>query len=197
METLQMIHAPVETRRWLWPLLTLALVVAVLAVFSFNQSPTRNVAGQETTASALPVTVATPLAEHAGPPAPVLEDSAGAADLADREQQARIDQSRQDLVRLYRSEKTDPAWAAAKERELLPLTQVTQIQQMNAVPKQLDIDCKTSSCRVQADFDSSGAANDWATVFTASLGTSMPTGTVQQVTNPDGSVTIEVYGAMH
>jgi hypothetical protein len=194
METMNMTHAD-ETRRWLWPLLTLALVVAVLAAFSFTRSPTSDVAGQEAAASA-PAPATAPVAAHAPPPTRALESS-GAADLADREQQARIDRSRQDLVNLYRSEKTDPAWASAKERELLPLTQVAQIQQMNAVPEQLDIDCKASSCRIQADFDSSRAANDWATVFTASLGSSMPTGTVQQITNPDGSVTIEVYGAMH
>jgi len=194
---MNMTHAPVETRRWLWPLLTLGLVVAVLAAFSFNQSPTQGAASRGDSVSETPVTQTAPMTKYARPQAPVPEDPIGAADLADRQQQALIDRSRQDLVHLYRSEKTDPAWASAKERELLPLTQVAQIQQMNAVPKQLDIDCKTSSCRIQADFDGSGTANDWATVFTASLGSSMPTGTVQQTTNPDGSVTIEVYGAMY
>jgi hypothetical protein len=189
-----------ETRRWLWPLLTLVIVVTVLATFSFSRQPRLDEpSGAGSAASTMPATGATPSAENAPREvsvSPDPEEALNTIDRAAREQQARIDQAKQDLIQLYQSEKTNPAWATTKERELLPLTQATQIQQMNAVPKQLDIDCKTSSCRVAAEFDNAGAANDWATVFTASLGSSMPTGTVQQVSRPDGTITIEVYGAM-
>lgn len=188
-----------SVRRWLSPLL-LVLAVIVLATFTFSRKPRLGeTSGAQAPVFAVPVSATTPVAGNASPRARLSPDPLEAlnpTDGADREQQARIDQAKEDLVQLYRSEKTNPAWAVAKERELLPLTQVAQIQQMNATPKQLDIDCKTSSCRIAAKFDTSGAANDWAAVFTASLGSSMPTGTVQQVTDPDGSITMEVYGAM-
>src|SRR5688572_11551446 len=186
---------------WAWPAVSLLSVLFLIAAVSLYRTSTREATKPATSSTGVPERVA---AKDRAPSAGAGSSShlpanpealAAANQRAESEQQGKIEQAQQGLAARYRSEPRDATWAAAKERDLLALTRLEQAERMNAMPSSIDIDCKTSSCRIAADFTSQASANDWLTVFTTSLGNSLPFGTTEQKTNPDGSVTIEIFGA--
>jgi len=77
---------------------------------------------------------------------------------------------------------------------MLAASKSIQIEQLHAEPQSLDVDCKTSMCRIQADFASESLANDWLTLFATNLGSEMPEASFQHSTNPDGTHRVLVYG---
>lgn len=189
--------------RWAWPAVSLLLVLFLIAGISLYRASTRESTNPAASPTDVPERVVAKdraPATHAGASSHLSAspDALIAANQrAESEQRAKIEQAQQGLAARYRSEPRDATWAAAKERDLLTLTRLEQAGRMNAMPSSVDVDCKTSSCRIAADFTSQTSANDWLTVFTTSLGDSLPFGTTEQKTNPDGSVTIEIFGASH
>lgn len=94
----------------------------------------------------------------------------------------------------YAGEHADPAWAGHKEAAMLAASKSDQITQLHAEPQSLDISCKTSMCRIEANFATRGLALDWFTLFSINVGGEMPNSTFQYSTNQDGSWRITVYG---
>jgi hypothetical protein len=94
----------------------------------------------------------------------------------------------------YREEDVDARWAARKETVLLNASTSSQIAELGAAPKHLDIDCKSSICRVQADFAVQSSAQDWVTLFLLNAGSQMPRSVFGHSVNPDRTIRVEILG---
>ncbi|HKN79055.1 MAG TPA: hypothetical protein VJW16_07810 [Lysobacter sp.] len=162
-------------------------------------------------AQARPVAVAPPAADLApeAPPAvrivpsqPTRSSSAPAdpaaiADASVREHarvQGLVDDTRERFIARHASERVDTAWSNTMERELVSLADSDQIRAMHANVANLDVDCRTSMCRVSGDVPSITAGDDWFTLYMTNVGGAMPEATYRYMRNPDGSLRIEVFG---
>lgn len=111
-----------------------------------------------------------------------------------REHEARNRALRERSEQRYASEQVDPAWAPQKERELKDVASQPGFEVAGAQPRSLSIDCRTSMCRINGEFESNGKAEDWILVYMSSVGSSMPNSVVSRKRNPDGSMGVEIYG---
>ena len=100
---------------------------------------------------------------------------------------------RSKLAGRYESEPIDHAWATVKRAELMELGTSEQIEAIHAQPTNLGVDCRTSVCRIGADFPNPTAAEDWATLYMTSEGANLPQASLKTVVNPDGSVHLDIF----
>lgn len=98
------------------------------------------------------------------------------------------------FARAYEAQKVDPAWAAAKENELLDANVNDLVKGSDAVPTDLDVDCRGTICRIQADFKSRGQGEDWISLYPLAVGAGMPNLSYEWGQGPDGKPRVIVYG---
>lgn len=119
---------------------------------------------------------------------------------AERRNQAREEQARKtaelnrQAAETFRNEQVDPAWAPQKETELTDIAAIPAFETAGAVPTSMDIECKSSMCRLESSFENSGQAEDWILLYMSSVGGAMPNSLVSRTANPDGSTRVEIYG---
>lgn len=101
---------------------------------------------------------------------------------------------RQAFIDRYAHEQVDARWAGTKEATMLEAGRSGQILELGAEPHALDIDCRTSMCRIRADFATQSSAEDWFTLFATTLGREMPKATFRYSRNEDGSARVLAYG---
>lgn len=94
----------------------------------------------------------------------------------------------------YEGERVDAAWAASKQQVLESLSVSPQIEQVNAQPLAIVANCRKTVCRIDADFPSRTAADDWFTLYTLNAGPEMTHSSSRNNVNPDGSVHLQIYG---
>lgn len=94
----------------------------------------------------------------------------------------------------FASEKVDPAWSGVHEQDLASLQGSNPMQDAGVKAANFQAECRSTMCRIQADFPSRSMANDWLQLYMGSVGDRLPMATAHQATNPDGSVRIEIYG---
>lgn len=100
----------------------------------------------------------------------------------------------QALAARYAAEPVDVAWASAKEAKLLAASSSDEIRRSNAVPQNYRASCRSSVCRIGADFANRGAVQDWLTLFSTGVGGELPNEAYVVTSNPDGSVHLEIMG---
>lgn len=105
-----------------------------------------------------------------------------------------VETGRDRLVGQYQSERVDNSWAAAKEQALVRLSTSPQIARLDAEPTSIVAHCRTSICHVEAEFASTMAADDWATLYTLNIGVEMPSVSLQNEPRRDGTVSVKLYG---
>lgn len=108
--------------------------------------------------------------------------------------QARIQKRNTDMANRFSSEKADPAWSGAHEKELGSLQDSGPMHDAGAKVENFRAECRSSMCRIQGDFPNPAMASDWLQLFMGSVGDRLPVATAHQIRNPDGSVTVEIYG---
>lgn len=108
--------------------------------------------------------------------------------------QERIQKRNAAMVGRFAAEKPDPSWSNAHEKDLAALQDSDPMRDAGAKAGNFQADCRSTMCRVQADFPDAGAAADWLQLYMGSVGDRLPVATAHQVTNPDGSVRVEIYG---
>ena len=180
--------------RWL-PISLIAVFVVLLAAMVWKSNrPTPVPAPVATVQPAAPA----PVVHDRGRPPPRLgtgQDDVGPARTASK---ARIDKTvaigRQRLQAQFSSERADPSWAMGREQSLVANSTSPQINDLHVEPKNFQAECRSSTCRVTADFTSRSNAEDWFTLFLTNTGTRMGRTSYQLSANPDGSAHIEVYG---
>lgn len=101
---------------------------------------------------------------------------------------------RQAYIDRYAHEQVDARWAGRTEATMLQASRSAQVLELGAEPHALEIDCRTSMCRVQADFASQSSAEDWFTLFSTNLGREMPKASFLYSRNDDGSARVLAYG---
>lgn len=94
----------------------------------------------------------------------------------------------------FTTEQVDASWAPVKERELDTIAARPEFATANATPKRMDVQCKSSVCRLDGDFTSMGQAEDWVLMYMSSVGSAMPNSVVTRTANPDGSASVRIYG---
>ncbi len=94
----------------------------------------------------------------------------------------------------YQTEAVDAGWAIGKERALETLQSNDQIEQFGARPVALDVACRSSVCRLQAEFASRVAADDWITLYLLNAGHEISRSSYLRTDYPDGTASIELYG---
>ena len=107
---------------------------------------------------------------------------------------ARTEEMREQAEKTFASERADPQWSAGKQRELDAITDQPAFAAIGVEPKRLDIECRSSMCRIEGDFASPGQADDWVLVYMSSVGSTLPNSVVTRVPNPDGSSSVRIYG---
>ncbi|MGY0652689.1 hypothetical protein ACW7GZ_12690 [Luteimonas sp. A537] len=110
------------------------------------------------------------------------------------EHRARIKTLREESAQRFASEQVDPAWAPGKIDELTNLASEPAFAIANAEPQQLSVDCRSSTCRIDGQFETSSKAEDWILMYMSGVGSRMPNSVVSRSTNPDGSTRVEIYG---
>lgn len=108
--------------------------------------------------------------------------------------QETVDTAQSGLAAQFNGEKTDTAWAPAKERSLAALSTSDQIKGLNADISNLSVNCKSTVCRVTGDFPTMVAGDDWFTLYMNNVAPEMSYASYKYVPNKDGSFRIEVYG---
>lgn len=111
-----------------------------------------------------------------------------------REQEERTKALREQSEQRFASEQIDPGWAPQKTAELNGLANDPGFEAAGAQPQSLSIDCRSSMCRIDGQFETSGKAEDWILMYMASLGSAMPNSIVSRSRNADGSTRVEIYG---
>lgn len=94
----------------------------------------------------------------------------------------------------YAAEPIDPAWAAAKSGQLTAIANQPEFKEVNASPTSLSVDCRSSMCRLAAQFDNRVQAESWIMMYTSSVGGEMPSSLASRSQNEDGSFHVEIYG---
>lgn len=102
---------------------------------------------------------------------------------------------RQNLESRFRSEKPNPGWARAKEAELERYVVNPQMDAIDAVPTDFNVECKASTCRIEAEFANPSAADDWATLYLTNNGGTLPRSSLTKVRQPDGTVKLVMVGS--
>jgi hypothetical protein len=111
---------------------------------------------------------------------------------------ARVDKTvkigRQRLQAQFTNERADPAWAMKREQGLVAHSTSEQITDLKLDPRNFQADCRSSTCRVTADFPDRSSAQDWFALFLTNTGTNLSKASYQLTANPDGTAHVEIYG---
>jgi hypothetical protein len=109
------------------------------------------------------------------------------------EVQQRVDQTQAAFRARYAGEPVDAAWAGAKEAALAQASVSPQIRELGVEPGNLAVDCRSTMCRITADFPSTSAGDDWFTLYMNNVATDVPVASYKYNRKPDGTYTIDVY----
>lgn len=114
------------------------------------------------------------------------------------EEQERAKRAYEELGRnleaAHRKQPVDAAWKGKAETAMREIHDGDSLKGTGFVPQDFDSDCRSSSCRISATFDTVVDAQDWATLFTTMAGSEFRS--ARYVTNrrPDGRTEVRIYG---
>lgn len=178
----------------LWPFVAASLVIAVILGVMIG----RHAASSMPTSSGQPDVVAAksnPVNRVVPVSAPMtFEQRQAKRRAAIAEQERRGQALHAALATRFATEKPDAAWASAKEAKLLAASTSDEIRRANAQPRNYTATCRSSVCKIGADFDNRGALEDWLTLFSTGLGSELPSEAYVLSTNQDGSLHLEIMG---
>jgi hypothetical protein len=198
-----------ETRSNRTPLLLglLLLVVAALATWAFMKQRRSDVPAQpaaETVTqdpASLAQTQAQPsLANMRGMPMPTASQGGGLRGKlpmteADRQKAlAARDRQMAAFEQSHRAEPVDAAWASKAKADLDAIVTSEAIVASGIKPADYSADCRSATCRISAEFKSSGDAEDWGTFYLASSGKTIRQAKMTIVQNPAGGSEVRIYG---
>jgi hypothetical protein len=187
-------------RRWIWPILAGLLVIAVILGMTFwrHRAPEASQVAAPT-ADSSPRSTAAQHRSAGSRPAPPGRPFSMAEHRARRkamqaEQVRRGRAFHAALAARYAAEPVDAAWAGAKEAKLLGASVSDEIRRADAVPRNYSATCRSTICRIGADFQNRGAIQDWLTLFSTGTGGELPNEAYVVSQNPDGSLHLEIMG---
>jgi hypothetical protein len=96
------------------------------------------------------------------------------------------------LIARHRAEKVDPQWAAATETRLQEVAKMSGFEEA-VTPTSLDIDCRATTCKIDAGLASRSLGEDWAMLYMSSVGSNVKRAFTSVVTEPDGTSRVVIY----
>lgn len=108
---------------------------------------------------------------------------------------AERDRQMAEFERSHRAEPVDAAWASQAQTNLDEIVVSEAIVASGIKPAEYAADCRSATCRISAEFKSSGDAEDWGTFFLASSGKTIRQAKMTILQNPDGTSEVRIYGA--
>jgi len=96
------------------------------------------------------------------------------------------------LIARHRAEQVDPQWAAATEARLQEVAKMSGFEEA-VTPTSLDIDCKATTCKIDAALASRTLGDDWAMFYMSSVGSNVKRAFTSVVTEPDGTSHVVIY----
>jgi len=189
-----------KARRALLPWLTVGVACIGLAGFTWWHAHTTRAPADAGGAHLAPAAPATP-ALDARPARPVVRhdapssrDAAAASGQDEHVRvQAIVDRTRDTFAARYAAESVDTTWSNAMELDLASLADSDQIRAMHANVSNLDVDCRTTMCRVSGEVPSITAGDDWFTLYMTNVGAKLPQAAYHYVRNGNGPLRIEVF----
>lgn len=109
------------------------------------------------------------------------------------ERKQKLQDARLATANRYAQEAVDPLWAAGKETRLQALAESPTFEQVGVVPDSLEIDCRSTLCRITASHASYGASADWGMIFMTSSAAEIKRAFTKTINNPDGTTSVEIY----
>lgn len=135
-----------------------------------------------------------PLAGSGARPRPSLAERRERRQAEQAEQVGKARSFHQALAARYAAEPLDASWASAKETKLLDASVSDEIRRTNAVPRNYHASCRSTVCRIGADFSDRGAMQDWLTLFSTGTGGELPSEAYVVSQNQDGSFHLQIMG---
>ena len=182
-----------------WPLVAGTLAIALIVGVTVGRRDRSAMAAGDSLASTPGATGATPRqASQAHGSRARAEFSM--AERGERRKAAQIEQERKArafhamLAARYAAEPVDAAWAGAKEAKLLAASASDEMRRIDALPGNYRATCRSSVCRIGADFPNRSAAQDWLTLFSTGVGSELPNESYIVSQNQDGSIHLEIMG---
>lgn len=100
----------------------------------------------------------------------------------------------QAAVATFAHESPNPRWGGPIESSLLEASRDPVMAAVDR-PQQMDVECRSTQCRVRASFPNRSVAEDWAQVFVVGAGRSLPHTMMQVVPRTDGTTEVVLYGS--
>lgn len=184
------------------PLLALLLVATLVVGATWWRSrsdipTTTNAIAPNAPATPSVIVVRTTPRPALSPPAPNPAQARALREAQRTQRKANIDRivaaGRKKLVGRYESEPIDSRWANATRQELMEYSLSDQIRATHSEPSNLNIACRSTTCRIDADFPNATAADDWSTLYLTGAGSRLPNASLQKSDNADGSVHLTIY----
>jgi len=99
-----------------------------------------------------------------------------------------------DLEKAHASQPVDAAWKGAAETSMRNIQEGDALKATGFTPQDFRSDCRSSSCRISATFDTAADAQDWATMFTTMTGSDFRSARYVTTQTADGKTEIRIYG---
>jgi len=96
------------------------------------------------------------------------------------------------LIARHRAEQVDPRWAAATEARLQEAAKMSGFEEA-VTPTSLEIDCKATTCKIDAGLATRSLGDDWAMFYMSSAGSNVKRAFTSVVTEPDGTSHVVIY----
>lgn len=180
----------------LWVLLVLAVAVVGITLYrarSLSSQPETDAPADSAAQADTPAVVATKRTAALRPAAESVEQMEQQVLENKLAVQAEVDETYSGYKTQYDNERTNPQWSAAKEQDLLRLRSTAEIARLNADVSNLQVDCKSSMCRLTGDFPTMTAGSDWFTLYSLNVGEGLPSSTFKFERNADGTSKIVIY----
>ena len=119
-----------------------------------------------------------------------LESKESAAELAHAQRQ-RV----QSLATQFDAETVDPGWSAPAEAALQRIGRSDAILSIEALPPERQVvDCRSTRCRIEFDFNDPADAEDWTLAYLTSLGGTLSRSQYSMSKTRDGLTRVTLYG---
>jgi hypothetical protein len=191
------------SRFWLGWLLVAAVVVLAIMTLRASTSTQREalvaVSDEPAPATQVHAKPGSSSARYPAQPAPSVDDPAREAlEHALAMEHRRMEKGEKDQrywQEGFAAQRVNPEWAPPKEREILQLVGSDKFKASNASPEGLEVECRSSLCRVTADFPSNVAAQDWTEFFTLYSASRFSGGLSRQETIAGGKARLTIITA--
>ena len=101
----------------------------------------------------------------------------------------------QSLATLFDAETVDPGWSAPAEASLQRIGRSDAILSIEALPpERQSVDCRSTRCRIEFDFNDPADAEDWTLAYLTSLGGTLSRSQYSMSKTRDGLTRVTLYG---